>query len=56
MTIPEGEAYDNLMRDLTNVTISFCFLLLFQSNTDLINDANANLKFNNIEQLEQVTF
>ena len=41
MTIKEGVAYDNLMKDLTN------------ANTQLINDAAENLEFNSIEQLDQ---
>ena len=37
----DGEAYDNLLRELTT------------TNTQLINNAANNLEFNSIEQLEQ---
>ena len=57
MSVPEGEAYDNLLRDLTNVCTQDSQILneakSFQANTQLIRDATDTLEFNSIEQLEQ---
>ena len=57
MSVPEGEAYDNLLRDLTNVrkqnNISGADFKRSQANTQLIRDATETLEFNSIEQLEQ---
>ena len=57
MSVPEGEAYDNLLRDLTNVrkenNISGVDFKRSQANTQLIRDATETLEFNSIEQLEQ---
>ena len=57
MSVPEGEAYDNLLRDLTNVrkqnNISEVDFKRSQANTQLIRDATETLEFNSIEQLEQ---
>ena len=56
MSVPEGEAYDNLLRDLTNVrakTQKFWMKQIFQANTQLIRDAAETMEFNSIEQLEQ---
>ena len=57
MSVPEGEAYDNLLRDLTNVRTKDQQVLndskCFQANTQLIRDATETLEFNSIEQLEQ---
>ena len=57
MSVPEGEAYDNLLRDLTNVrrqkNIPGVDFKRSQANTQLIRDATETLEFNSIEQLEQ---
>ena len=57
MSDVEGDNYDSLMINLTNVNFYHMFIemtiLFLQANTQLLNDAADNLQFNTIEELDQ---